>query len=145
MMFSLMTLVNLKAKMYVGKALWRATWHVDSYFMGNTCPVILMLVRLSKPMYTSKMNTRMFVLVLFVVAKGSLHSQYLSWEDYLNIVPSIHKKKYYKTFKNKSDFCVSVFIRCQKVEPVLQKDRLFKCLKENGIHSQTTAHSTNIY
>lgn len=78
--------------------------NVDSYFTENTCPVILMLVRLSKPLYTSKMNTRMFTLVLFVVARGSLHSQYLSWEDYLNIVPRIHKKKYCKTFKNKSAF-----------------------------------------
>lgn len=78
--------------------------NMDLYFTANTCPVILMLVRLSKPMYTSKMNTRMFALVLFEVAKGSLHSQYLSWEDYLNIVPRIHKKKYCKTFKNKSAF-----------------------------------------
>lgn len=84
-MFSLTMLVDLKAKMYVDKALWSVArlcgeqlGNVDSYFTANTCPVLLMFVRVSKPMYASKMNVRMRALVLFVVAKGSLHSQCLS-------------------------------------------------------------------
>jgi hypothetical protein len=93
--------------------------NVDPYFTVNTCcPVILMLVHVSKPMYANKMNTGMFLLVLFIIAKSSLHSQCLWRGDCLNIVPSIHKKKYYKTFKNNSAFlCISLH-KMSKEEPV---------------------------
>lgn len=112
--------------------------NVDPYFKMPACSSnTLMLARVSKPTYVNILGNVCYsvVTVLMSITRGLDKHIY-----------QVFVKKYYKALKNKSaPLCANLHKMSKGRARYGMIECISQCLKENGRHAQSAAHSTNIY